>query len=1007
MKLKISFILTVMVVVLNDLSAQERDGKLLRSEVWQPFYAEGTKGDFFVSPSGNDSWSGTLAEPNALNTDGPFATLARAQRAVRELKAKVYQPKEKAIDVRYVGTSYPYGKGKDIVVLIRQGFYQLTAPLIFTPEDGGERVETNLPSGAFEWHHLRDHYVTYAAYLGEKPVLSGAVRVEGFKQRGMIWTAPYSGQEVSALIAGGKKQVLARTPNEGYFILRTTPSSTSEIPFKAGEIRTWQDMQDNRIVILLRWRSAYNSIDRVDERKQIAWLRTPENGPGGHNGLLVVPPRYYVENIKELLDAPGEWFFDKNKQEISYIPAAGIVDPNTVDISVPQITRLIQVKGNENGPVRNLRFYGLIFEGAKETFRDYPHHYEATPGCIALSFEYAHDCEFAESELRACGGLGMEIGVGCYQTRIFGNRFDGLEQGALAIFGTGDQQNGKLQQLNRETKITQNSFSYCGHGGGITLTAFHTLRTTIAHNYFTKSGRPYTMDVGGGGLEGTCNGECIVEYNHFDDVQTDADDAGVIVVNGMTYNSFIRNNLIHGVERGFFSDNVAFWFDNMSSGWTVENNTYYDLEQASMKTCGTYLIDNTYQNNFLIESPQNPPETIISGDPEFSCSNLNLVFQGQPLPPVVAAGAVIKVSAEVYNTGGSGIAPVTLLLNRKALHVKPFSVIKGNSRTIAFNVRLTEPGVHEISIGDSKPQTVTVTGEKPEFVFDGIQLSEERVLAGQTVQVSATATHLRSTNTPAVITLYANGKEIQSAQREMKAFEKANVAFDVVLEPGDYLLRIGNSDERKLSVLPSRQLDMRKARLHQYISPKAKPAEVRIQQNQDRYSVTASGWDFYHAEDAYATAYLKDLRGDFISTVKITSFGERTNDWFRAGLFVRNDISKSFDVERGSKGSVLMFSTPNRAGIEYDEFGDGCMHKAASENLPENPAPPYWIKLERHGNRFTGAISLDGKNWIIQRRTQEIPGLEQAIDLGLAAGSPDQKPYTVHFSEWKLIIEKP
>ena len=43
---------------------------------------------FFVSPVGRDSWSGSLAAPNARQTDGPFATLTRARDAIRELKAK-------------------------------------------------------------------------------------------------------------------------------------------------------------------------------------------------------------------------------------------------------------------------------------------------------------------------------------------------------------------------------------------------------------------------------------------------------------------------------------------------------------------------------------------------------------------------------------------------------------------------------------------------------------------------------------------------------------------------------------------------------------------------------------------------------------------------------------------------------------------------------------------------------------------------------------------------------
>jgi len=991
--------------ILLSLMAQARDGKLLRSELWQPFDAESANGDFFVSPHGNDSWSGTLPDPNPAGTDGPFATLARAQQAVRELKDKVYLPKGKPIDVRYVGTAYPFGKGKDIVVFIRQGFYSLTEPLIFTPEDGGERVETNLPSGAFEWHHLRDNYVTWAAYPGEKPVISGAVPVNHWKKRGRVWVAPLKLKDAPVLVANGQKQTLARTPNTGYFTLRKTPGSTSEIPFKPGEIQAWPEMQDNRIVILLRWRSAYNSIARIDDKSQIAFLKTPEDGPGGHNGLLVVPPRYYVENVKTLLDYPGEWFFDKTKQEIYYIPQKGVADPNSIDLSVPQITRLVQVIGDVAQPVRNLRFYGLIFEGAKENFRDYPHHYDPTPDCVALAFENAHNCELGQSELRACSGVGLTIGAGCYGTRIVENRFDGLEQGALHVSSTGDMQNGKLGQVTRETLIDHNIFSNCGHGGGITLAAFGALRTTISRNYFTKSGRPYTIDCGGGGLEGNMSGDFVIEANHFEDVQIDADDAGVIVVNGMTFNSVVRNNLIHRVHRGFFSDNVAFWFDNMSSGWTVKNNIYYDIEQADMKTCGTYLSDNHYTDNFHIESPQNAPEQFLDQAPEFASSNLHLLVNGKPAPDFLAAGSVVKITADIFNHGGSGVAPVKLLINRQEVASQPFPVIRHNTRAVEFEWRLNEAGQQEISINETEPQIVTVQGEKPVIVCDQIQLSEDRILAGEIVRVSAVATNLQPTAIQSTLDLNLDGKPAVSQAIELAPQSHREIAFDLSPEAGDYVISIGNSAEIRLTVLRSQTLDLKKLPLQTYISPKARPAQVAILPEEDRYTIKASGWDFYRAEDAYATVYLKQLKGDFVATAKIAAFGERTNQWFRSGLFVRNDIRRSFDVERGSQGSVLMFSTPGRAGIQYDEFGDGCMHKAASENLPEDTPTPIWVRLERHGDRFTGYISLDGKNWMIKRQTKAIPGLAAAVDLGLAAGSPDQKQYTVEFTDWVVKVE--
>lgn len=984
---------------------QEKDGKLLRSELWQPFNASKAKGDFFLSPVGNDDWSGTLPEPNATKSDGPFATITRAMRAVRELKAKVYLPKGKAIDARYVGSSYPFGKGKDIVVFIRQGFYTLQEPLLFNPEDGGERVETNLPSGAFEWHHLRDNYVTYSAYPGERPVISGAVAATGWeKGKNNIWKAPFKNPDVPVLIMNGKKQTLARTPNTGYFTLRKTPASTFEIPFKPGDIKKWKDMQDNRIAILLRWRTAYNTIDRIDEKQQIAFLKNAEDGPGGNNGLLVVPPRYYIENIKALLDAPGEWFYDKNREEINYIPAEGLSNPNQAALSIPHLTQLVQVKGTENKPVRNLRFYGLIFEGAKENFRNYPHHYEPTPGCIAISYEYTSDCEFANSELRACSGVGMSIGQGCFQTRIFRNTFNGLEQGALSVSSTGDLKTGKLSQLTRETNIDHNIFSECGLGGGITLGISGTLHTTIAHNYFTKSGRPYTIDCGAGGLEGGVTEDCVVEYNHFEDVQQDADDAGVTVVTGMTFHSTVRNNLIHKVHRGFFSDNVAFWFDNMSSNWAVTNNLYYDLEQGEMKTCGTYLTDNIYSGNFTIEPPLLAPEQFIEGDPQLCSSNLHITMNGKPVEGAIAAGSLVKVTAEVTNIGSSGAAPVTLYLDRKIVENKAFPVIRNNVRTIVYELRVSEPGRHEISIGETNPQAIEVSGERPAMAYDQIRCSEERILAGEKVCITALATNLLPVEVNPTLQLFANGIELKTIQTNLKGKESKEVSFDLTPKAGSYRIRIGNSEEVLLRVLKCKELNLTEQKLFTYISPKAQPARVELVPKENRYLVKASGWDFYHAEDAYATVYLKQLEGDFISTVKIRSFGPRTSEWYRSGLFVRNNLSQSFDVDRGSLGSVLMFSTPGRAGIEYDEFGNGCMHKATSENLPENSSTPVWIRLERHGDRFTGYISLDGQKWIIRKQTNQIPGIGKAIDLGLAAGSPDQKQYSVEFGEWTIKV---
>ena len=73
---------------------------------------------FYVSPNGNDSWSGSLAEVNASRSDGPFASIQAARDAIRRLRKKG-------------SLSSP------VTVYLRGGQYPLSETVIFTDEDSG------------------------------------------------------------------------------------------------------------------------------------------------------------------------------------------------------------------------------------------------------------------------------------------------------------------------------------------------------------------------------------------------------------------------------------------------------------------------------------------------------------------------------------------------------------------------------------------------------------------------------------------------------------------------------------------------------------------------------------------------------------------------------------------------------------------------------------------------------------------------------------------------------
>lgn len=966
------------------LSAQEnfRDGKLLRGELWQK-YVVSDKADFYVAKNGNDAWSGTLPSPNADKTDGPFATLKRAQEAVKTLKSEVYFPKDEPVETRWIGSPHTLGRGKDIVVLVRNGYYSLNEPLVFSPEDGGERVETNLPTGAFEYHKLRDHYVTYAAYPGEKPIISGGQLVKGWKQKKNAWTTDRLDADVEMLVADGQKMTLARTPNEGYFVPPVISETTDVLHFNSGELKSWKEMENNCVHMLLRWHHGANSFTSIDEKSGTATLATPQEG------IVIVPPRYYVENVKSLMDAPGEWYYDHKAKTLSLIAPNTINNLNTADICAPQLQELVIVRGERGKPVRNLRIYGLTFEGV-------------LPGKSVISYAYAHGNELVGNEIRAAAGTGISLTEGCYQTRILNNTIHGIDNMAMLVRGPEDPQSGR--DILRETQISYNHISNCG---GVNIDASFCMFTTISHNYITKTRGRYAISVGGWhNLEEAIDGAYTVEYNHLDDVQKDADDSGAIKTAGTTFNSVVQKNLIHDVRAGFFNDNVGFWFDNMSLGWVARDNIFYNLEQGEMKLCAANLVDNLYENNYVVDAPVHAPEIFITGEMEITYADLKVSSAELESQNFISSGGNLHISATIYNAGSTGIARIPLYIDGKVSETKDVPVIHRNSAKVAFEVRIYDEGTHRFAIGTTGDQEVAIRGEKPAVVFDELLLSDEQILHGEKVRITANARNLVNTAQNIVAELYLNNNVTEQVNIHLQPGESRLLHFNISPAVGGYRVRVGNSVESDLKVLDYTTVYIAQSNFHEHCSAKAKPYEIKADKTQNRFRIKAGGSDFFHAEDSYASVYMKEIKGDFVATVKINQFGERTHEWFRAGLFARNDIAQSFDTQPGSKGSFLMFGTPGRAGINYDEFANGCMHKASSQNLPEDLTYPYWLKLERHGNYFVGSISLDGTNWINEKRSADIPGLEETIDLGLAAGSCDQVPYWVEFEDWHIKVAK-
>lgn len=975
---------TLMIVTVIMSTGLFADGKFLRGENWQRFSNEGKQADFYVAMNGNDNWSGTLAEPNAAKTDGPFATLARAQNAVRALKQSVYKPKVASVEKRFIGSPHPFGEGKDILVYVREGYYPLDQPLQFTPEDGGERIQTDLPTGAFEYHQLKEHYVTWAAYPGEKAVIIGGQPIKNWQKKKGYWVSRLEVAAADAFVVNGELQPLARTPNEGYYTPAKHPVSTTAFSYRRGEVRAWPDLEGNRIIMLLRWHTGHNSIARIDQKKQMIHLSKEENG------IVVVPPRYYIENVKSLMDEPGEWFFDKASSELSFIPPAGVEDPNTLHCVVPDLNRLVSVVGTREKPVRNLRFYGLEFEGTR-------------PGSEAIKFEYAYYCELVDAKLNAMAGQAIHLAAGCYQNRILSNRITNIEEGAIQISGSPHPEH--WLDIIRENIV---SFNYIENAGAATIGAHNCLNTTISHNEVTNNHGRTAISIGAwSNLEEAIDGGYRLEYNHVHHVQARADDSGAITTAGFTNDSVIRNNLIHHVKAGYFNNNVAIWFDNMSLNWVARDNIMYALDQDEMKLCAANLVDNLYYDNHVIETPAQEPEGLLTGEPEFTYNDLRIASAVTGSAEEFYTGEYLRVTAAVTNHGATGFGTIDLYVDGKVEQSKKFPVIKNNTRTVIFETRVAEPGEHHVAIAGTPYQRITVKGPRTIAWYDSLHLSADYLPAGEDVEISVLVRNIQKQDGTVTVPLLINDQEAESQSVQLPAGASAEVRFKRKLQPGRYAIRAGQTPALPLTVYPHAPINIAAAELLEYCSATAKPCTFTVDRRKNHFILQASGTDFMHGEDSYGVVYFKKpLKGNFVATVKLIAFGERTNPWFRAGLFVRNDLRKSFDTGNASLGSVLWFVTPGRVGMNWDRYGDGAMHWASSENHPKMEPYPMWLKLVRHGNRFSGFVSYDGVQWTISRQTEEIPGVAEAVHLGLAAGSCDEKTYTVEFEDFQVSVEK-
>jgi len=276
----------------------------------------------YVATNGNDNWSGRLSAPNPNGSDGPLRTIPAARDRIRAAR----QTNSSAAPVN---------------VSIREGVYRISEPLVFGPKDSGDANEP----------------VTYGAYPGEQPQVSGGRVISGWKKGpGNLWRAEIPAARdgkwpFRELFVDGRPALRARTPNPDadppYFRLTgaklNTDFRTQTLSLPPGSIKSWQSAPDAEVVVLGNWDITRKLIQSFDVAKGLVTLSPPHFL--GHPAIRpMAGMACYVENAIEFLDQPGEWYLDRRTGVLNYWPVEG-QDLTRASVVAPVLTRLLELKG--------------------------------------------------------------------------------------------------------------------------------------------------------------------------------------------------------------------------------------------------------------------------------------------------------------------------------------------------------------------------------------------------------------------------------------------------------------------------------------------------------------------------------------------------------------------------------------------------------------------------------------------------------------------------------------